>query len=237
MCQLDQDSPFFKADLYKKYFTHDYNQSLTGGEKSWLEEHGDIRMGFLNNDPAIFSLDKENEQLAGMLAEYISYAKDCLGNQMLEFNIQDYADYDEMLQALQDQEINVIFYAGRNPDLAEKKGYALTNTAWTYSLMAVTDEKNFNEDKAYTVAVPKEKDALKQHLAFSYPQWKLVDYDSLDDAADMIRNEKADCFLMGASQAMIYDNRQNFKKCSAYKNNGGMLCGKSWRGHSFVDTE
>lgn len=211
MCQLDQDSPFFKADLYKKYFTLDYNQSLTGGEKSWLEEHGDIRMGFLNNDPAIFSLDKENEQLAGMLAEYISYAKDCLGNQMLEFNIQDYADYDEMLQALQDQEINVIFYAGRNPDLAEKKGYALTNTAWTYSLMAVTDEKNFNEDKAYTVAVPKEKDALKQHLAFSYPQWKLVDYDSLDDAADMIRNEKADCFLMGASQAMIYDNRQNFK--------------------------
>ena len=211
MCQLDQDSPFFKADLYKKYFTLDYNQSLTGGEKSWPEEHGDIRMGFLNNDPAIFSLDKENEKLAGMLAEYISYAKDCLGNQMLEFNIQDYADYDEMLQALQDQEINVIFYAGRNPDLAEKKGYALTNTAWTYSLMAVTDEKNFNEDKAYTVAVPKEKDALKQHLAFNYPQWKLVDYDSLDDAADMIRNEKADCFLMGASQAMIYDNRQNFK--------------------------
>ena len=211
MRQLDQDSPFFKADLYKKYFTLDYNQSLTGEEKLWLEEHGDIRMGFLNNDPAIFSLEEETGKMTGMLAEYISYAKDCLGNQMLEFNIQDYDDYDEMLQALQEQEINVIFYAGRNPDLAEKKGYALTDTAWTYSLMAVTDEKNFDEDKAYTVAVPKEKDALKQHLSFSYPQWKLVDYDSLDDAADMIKNEKADCFLMGASQAMIYDNCQNFK--------------------------
>ena len=211
MRQLDQDNPFFKADLYKKYFTLDYNQCLTGEEKSWLEEHGDIRMGFLNNDPAIFSLDKETGKLTGTLAEYISYAKDCLGNQILEFNIQDYDNYDEMLQALQEQEINVIFYAGRNPDLAEKKGYALTNTAWTYSLMAVTDEKNFDEDKVYTVAVPKEKDALKQHLAFSYPQWKLVDCDSLDDAADMVKNEKADCFLMGASQAMIYDNRQNFK--------------------------
>lgn len=121
MRQLDQDSPFFKADLYKKYFTLDYNQSLTGGEKLWLEEHGDIRMGFLNNDPAIFSLEEETEKLTGMLAEYISYAKDCLGNQMLEFNIQDYDDYDEMLQALQEQEINVIFYAGRNPDFAEKK--------------------------------------------------------------------------------------------------------------------
>ena len=211
MRQLEQDNPFFKADLYKKYFTLDYNQCLTGGEKSWLEEHGDIRMGFLNNDPAIFSLDKETGKLTGTLAEYISYAKGCLGNQILEFNIQDYDDYDEVLQALQEKEIDVIFYAGRNPDLAEKKGYALTNTAWTYSLMAVTDEKNFDEDKVYTVAVPKEKDALKQHIAFSYPQWKLVDCDSLDDAANMIKNEKADCFLMGASQAMIYDNRQNFK--------------------------
>ena len=193
------------------YFTLDYNQSLTGGEKSWLEEHGDIRMGFLNNDPAIFSMDETTGKLTGMLPEYVSYAKDCLGNQTLKFNIQDYDDYDEMLQALQNHEIDMIFYAGRNPDIAEKKGYALTNTAWTYSLMAVTDEKKFDEDRLYTVAVPKEKDALKQHIAFCYPQWKRVDYDSLEDAADMVMNEKADCFLIGTSQALKYDNERDFK--------------------------
>ena len=156
-------------------------------------------------------MDQETGKLTGMLAEYISYAKDCLGNQTLEFNIRGYDDYNEMLQALQDHEIDMIFYAGRNPDLAEKKGYTLTNTAWTYSLMAVTDEKYFNEDKSYTVAVPKEQEALKQHIVFSYPQWKLVDYDSLADAADMIMNEKADCFLMGTSQALKYDNNRDFK--------------------------
>ena len=211
MRQLEQDSPFFKADLYKKYFTFDYNQSLTGEEKSWLEEHGGIRIGFLNNDPAIFSMDEETGKITGMLAEYISYAKDCLGNQRLEFDIQEYDDYNEMLQALQDHEIDMIFYAGRNPDLAEKKGYTLTNTAWTYSLMAVTDEKYFNEDKSYTVAVPKEQEALKQHIAFNYPQWKFVNYDSLDDAADMVIKEKADCFIMGTSQVIKYDNNKDFK--------------------------
>ena len=214
------------------YFTLDYNQSLTGGEKSWLEEHGDIRMGFLNNDPAIFSMDETTGKLTGMLPEYVSYAKDCLGNQTLKFNIQDYDDYDEMLQALQNHEIDMIFYAGRNPDIAEKKGYALTNTAWTYNLMAVTDEKNFDEGNVYTVAVPKEKEALKQHIAFCYPQWELVDCDSLDDAAEMITNEKADCFLMGASQAMVYDNNRDFKSvpltktmeaCFAVKGGEGTL--------------
>ena len=211
MRKLDQDSPFFKADLYKKYFTLEYSQILTGEEKSWVEEHGNIRIGFLSNDPAVFSLDEKTGKFTGMLAEYVSYAKDCLGNQKLKFNIQEYNDYDEMIQALQEREIDMIFYTGRNPCFAEEKGYALTNTAWTYSLMAVTDEENFDEHNVYKVAVPKEKEALKQHIAFCYPQWELVDCDSLDDAADMILNEKADCFLMGASQAMIYDNSRNFK--------------------------
>ena len=156
-------------------------------------------------------MDEETGKLTGTLAEYISYAKDCLGNQTLEVNIQAYDAYDEMLQALQKCEIDAIFYASRNPDFAEKKGYTLTNTAWTYSMMAVTDEKYFNENEVHTVAVPKEKEALKQHIIFSYPNWKLVEYDSLADAADMVTHEKADCFLLGTSQALKYDNNRDFK--------------------------
>ena len=211
MRQLDKDSTFFKADLYKKYFTLDYSQILTGQEKSWMEEKETIRIGFLNDDPAVFFMDEETGKLTGMMAEYIAYAKDCLGNQILKFNIQSYDDYDEMIQALQNCEIDMIFYAGRNPNFAEEKGFALTNTAWTYSLMAVTAKKYFNENEVQIVAVPKEKEALKQHIAFNYPQWKFVDYDSLNDAADMIIKEKADCFIMGTSQVIKYDNNKDFK--------------------------
>ena len=80
--------------------------------------------------------------------------------------------------------------------------------------------------------MPKEQEALKQHIVFSYPQWKLVDYDSLADAADMIMNEKADCFLMGTSQALKYDNNRDFKSvpltktmeaCFAVRNGEGTL--------------
>ena len=230
MRQLDQNSPFFKADLYKKYFTIDYSQSLTGKEKSWLKEHGDIRIGFLDNAPAVFSMDEETGKLTGTLAEYISYAKDCLGNQILEFNMQAYDDYDEMLQALQKCEIDAIFYASRNPDFAEKKGYTLTNTAWTYNMMAVTDEKYFNENEVYTVAVPKEKEALKQHIIFSYPNWKLVEYDSLADAADMVTHEKADCFLLGTSQALKYDNNRDFKSVPLTKTMEACFAVKSGEG-------
>ena len=232
MRQLEQDSPFFRADLYKKYFTLDYSQSLTGREKAWLEEHGSIRIGFMDNAPSVFSMDEETGRLTGTLSEYTSYAVDCLGNQTLKFDIQAYENYEEMLQALQDHEIDMIYYVGRNPDFAEKHGFTLTNAAWTYSLMAVTDEQHFKENEVYTVAVPRENEALKQHIVFSYPQWRLVTYDSLPDAADMLMNEKADCFLLGTSKALKYDNHRDFNSipltktmeaCFAVRNGEGTL--------------
>lgn len=177
-------------------------------------------------------MDEETGRLTGTLSEYTSYAVDCLGNQTLKFDIQAYENYEEMLQALQDHEIDMIYYVGRNPDFAEKHGFTLTNAAWTYSLMAVTDEQHFKENEVYTVAVPRENEALKQHIVFSYPQWRLVTYDSLPDAADMLMNEKADCFLLGTSKALKYDNHRDFNSipltktmeaCFAVRNGEGTL--------------
>ena len=45
---------------------------VTGVEKSWLEEHGGIRIGFLDNDPVVFSMDKKSGEIRGSLPEYIS---------------------------------------------------------------------------------------------------------------------------------------------------------------------
>ena len=211
MGQLDKDSPFFKADLYKKYFTLDYTQFLTGVEKSYIEDHGSIRIGFLDNNPVVFSMDQRSGQLSGTLTEYISFARDCLGNHTLDFDIVAFDDYDKMIKALQNHKIDVIYYASRNPDFAEQNNYALTNTAWTYSLMAVTDKENFNEDEVYTVVVPKNKVALKQHIAYSYPQWNLVDCETMDEASEMVVDGKADCFIIGTSQALLFDNYKNLK--------------------------
>ena len=226
MRQLDKDSPFFKADLYKKYFTLDYTQFLTGIEKSYIEDHGSIRIGFLDNDPVVFSMDQRSGQLSGTLTEYISYARDCLGNHTLDFDIVAFDDYDKMIKALQNHKIDVIYYASRNPDFAEQNNYALTNTAWTYSLMAVTDKENFNEDEVYTVVVPKNKVALKQHIAYSYPQWNLVDCETMDEASEMVVDGKADCFIIGTSQALLFDNYKNLKSIPLTKTMEGCFAVK-----------
>ena len=156
-------------------------------------------------------MDKKSGEIRGTLSEYISYAKDCLGNHTLKFDIETFDDYDKMIEALQNNEIDVIYYASRNSNVAEKKGYALSNTAWTYNLIAVTNKENFNENDSYVVAVPKNKVALKQHIAYNYPHWKLVDCDSIEDGANMVDDGKVDCFIMGSSQVLSFDGKKNFK--------------------------
>ena len=157
------------------------------------------------------SMDKKSGEIRGTLSEYISYAKDCLGNHTLKFDIETFDDYDKMIEALQNNEIDVIYYASRNSNVAEKKGYALSNTAWTYNLIAVTNKEDFNENDSYVVAVPKNKVALKQHIAYNYPHWKLVDCDSIEDGANMVDDGKVDCFIMGSSQVLSFDSKKNFK--------------------------
>ena len=139
--------------------------------------------------------------------------------------IQAFDDYDKMIEALQNKEIDVIYYASRNSNVAEKKGYALSNTAWTYSLMAVTEKEDFNENDSYVVAVPKNKVALKQHIAYYYPQWKLVDCDTINEAANMVVHGKVDCFIKGSSQVLKFDGNKNFKIISLIKDNGGLFWG------------
>ena len=108
MRQLDNDSPFFKSDLYKKYFTLDYTQFLTGVEKSFIQEHGGIRIGFLDNDLVVFSMDQKSGELSGTLPEYISYARDCLGNHTLDFDI----DNNVASPSLTAKQASIVFVRG-----------------------------------------------------------------------------------------------------------------------------
>ena len=124
---------------------------------------------------------------------------------------------EDVKKKLENKEIDVIYYASRNSNVAEKKGYALSNTAWTYSLMAVTEKEDFNENDSYVVAVPKNKVALKQHIAYYYPQWKLVDCDTINEAANMVVHGKVDCFIKGSSQVLKFDGNKNFKIISLTK--------------------
>ena len=210
MRALDEADPFYTADLYKRYFSLDYTPILTSEEKAWLRKHGAIRMGFLTSDSGVSTYDPATGELTGAITDYIQFATGCLGNQDLEFQIVGYDSKEAELDALKSGEIDMVFHFDQSPNLAEEYRVACTNTTWTSNMMAVTNKEHFNENKANRVAVPQNKLSLIRYLAFYYPQWKIVDCDTQEDAAKLVRDGQADCVVTGASSEEKYSKKYGF---------------------------
>ena len=210
MRALDEAVPFYTADLYKRYFSMDYTPILTGEEKAWLKEHGAIKMGFLTSDSGVSTFDPATGEFTGVITDYIQFAADCLGNQELEFQLVGYDSKEAELDALKSGEIDMIFHCDQNPNLAEEYHFACTNTTWTSNLMAVTNKQHFNENNVNRIAVPQNKLSLKKYLAFYYPQWEIVDCDTQEDAARLVKDGQADCFVTGISSENKYSKKYSF---------------------------
>ena len=210
MRALEDENPFYMADLYKRYFSLDYTPILTGEEKAWLKEHGAIRMGFLTNDSGVSVYDPATGEITGTITDYILFAKDCLGNQELEFQMVGYDNKEAELGALKSGEIDMVFHFDQSPNLAEEYRVACTNTTWTSNMMAVTNKQYFNENDANRVAVPQNKLSLTRYLAVYYPQWEIVDCATPEDAARLVENGQADCFVTGTGSEGTYNKRYDF---------------------------
>ena len=210
MRALDEAVPFYTADLYKRYFSMDYTPILTGEEKAWLRKHGAIRMGFLASDSGVSTFDPATGEFTGVITDYIQFAADCLGNQELEFQLVGYDSKEAELDALKSGEIDMIFHFDQNPNLVEEYHFARTNTTWTSNLMAVTNKQHFNENNVNRIAVPQNKLSLKKYLAFYYPQWEIVDCDTQEDAARLVKDGQADCFVTGISSENKYSKKYSF---------------------------
>ena len=210
MRALNEAAPFYTADLYKRYFSMDYTPILTGEEKAWLRKHGAIRMGFLASDSGVSTFDPATGEFTGVVTDYIQFAADCLGNQELEFQLVGYDSKEAELDALKSGEIDMIFHCDQNPNLAEEYHFACTNTTWTSNLMAVTNKQHFNENNVNRIAVPQNKLSLKKYLAFYYPQWEIVDCDTQEDAARLVKDGQADCFVTGISSENKYSKKYSF---------------------------
>lgn len=210
MRALDEEAPFYTADLCKKYFSLDYKPILTGEEKAWLKEHGAIRMGFLTSDSGVSTYDPATGEITGTITDYIQFARDCLGNQELEFQLVGYDDKEAELNALKSGEIDMIFHFDQSPNLAEEYRLARTNTTWTANMMVVTNKQLFIENQVNRVAVPQNKISLTRYIAFYYPQWEIVDCAAQEDAIKLVKDGQADCFITGISSEAKYSKNYGF---------------------------
>ncbi len=204
MRKLESDKPFYADELYQRYLSAASTAVLSGEEQNWLEEHGKVRVGWVNHDSGISYIDKNSGEMVGVLDDYIKAAKSSLGEQSLDFETVEYDSQEAMLQALKDGEIDMIFHFSENPYAAEANGFILSTTVLNVDMAVITTEKYFDENEENTVAIEKERLSLKWYVSYNYPKWNILECDSEEDVEKAVKNGDADCLLAESGQLKNY---------------------------------
>ena len=194
MRRIEQDKPFYAEKLYKQYMTTAVVPVLSTAEQAWLAQHGKIRIGVLKGDNGFFSYEEDGSH-KGVIADYIRYASSCFEEQRLDFAVQGFDTQPEMIQALKDGKIDMIFHFNENHYLAEQNGFVLSRRIMSIIIPVITAQKHFNENAANVIAVAENNYLAKAYTAYNYPHWKIVEYPSRAEAEQAVRKGRADCFF------------------------------------------
>ena len=205
MARISSTDPFYNDALYEKYFAAPTPAVVADDERSWIEAHGPIRVGFIIGDVNIGEVDEATGEVSGVICDYIEYARNCLGDDVtLEFETCGYENMEAELTALANGEIDMIFKVPHNNHYVAEYNLSLSDTTLEIPYSAVSLPGSFDQFGDVTVAIPTDNWVKKWYVEYCYPSWTIVDCDSVADAARMVRNGQADCFLNRSGTARRY---------------------------------
>lgn len=204
MRRITNDNPFYTDDLYRKYLSTEGVATLSEEEQLWIKNHGAIRMGYLSGDSGISAVSSESGELTGVITDYVSYARNCIDNQTLTFELIGFDSLEEQIAALKSGEIDAIFKVPKNLDYAEQNAMSLTDDVMTISMLAVTAKEQFDENAKNRVALVGNDLSQKWYAEYAYPNWELVTCASEKEARKLIQQGQVDCMLVRLARARSY---------------------------------
>ncbi len=211
MARITNDDPFYNDELYEKYFSSSAAAALTSAERTWIDGHGPIRVGFIIGDVNIGEVDATTGEVSGIITDYIGYASNCLEDATLEFETHGYDSMEDELNALAAGEIDMIFKVPFNPHYVEQYNLSLSDTTLDIPYSAVSLPGHFDQQGAVTVAIPRGNWVKTWYIENCYPTWTIVDCDSVEDAQRMVCEGKADCFLTRTGRSREYIKNSSYQ--------------------------
>ncbi len=204
MERIIDSNPFYNDELYERFLSTSKTVALTDAEQSWLQGHGTIRIGYIDGDVNIGSLDKKTGKLSGIITDYMQYARDCLGAGAIEFEAHGYDNMEQELEALAAGEIDMIFKMPYSPRYVELYNLSLSDNVLDIPYSAVSKPGHFDQNGEVSVAIPAENWVKRWYVEYCYPSWRIVECSSADEAESMMRSGQVDCFLSRTGTSRVY---------------------------------
>ncbi|MBR2769533.1 MAG: EAL domain-containing protein [Solobacterium sp.] len=177
------------------------NSFLSAEEKTWLKEHGVIRVGYRKNFLPFCDMDAVTGELTGALSEFLSFAKTCQKNAELSFETHGYDTTEDVLRALSRGEIDCVFPVNLSAYDGEQLGIIITDpfvSTQMYAAVRTADHKGVSPETQMTAAVLKGHPNHETFLKDNFPDWDIRYYDSSKETFRAVHDGEADCTLVSS---------------------------------------
>ena len=200
--QVLQSDWYYNEKVYLKYNknTSASSAGLDAKDKEWLEQNQNLKIGYTDN--VLPYSDWNGKEMIGLLSTFIDHMKDRYNMNLtpVKFN-----NFQDMLQALQQGEIDTAFPVYGSYWVAEEHNLMITDALTTgYLLMIYPD--TYDETTSSVIAVAKDN-PLQQFCAKEhFPDSKILYFDTIQDCLSAVSSGKAACTLMCSDVYYAYRN-------------------------------
>ncbi len=211
MSQIYDENRFYNQQIHEKYMaTSGTNAFLSSDALHWLDEHGAIRVGYLDNYLPFCA--KSSGGVTGVLNDYLTLAKTTAKNARLNFETYAYPNLEAALEALRAGNIDCVFPVNISAYDGEESGVMATSPILQTEMYLVVNRGNQNQisaEQPMTIAVDRQNINHATFLKDNFPKWTILNCNGLEECFSAVESGKANGAILSNYRVIQTENLLN----------------------------
>ena len=202
------DEPNYIDSLQSKYYPLSISaRAFSAEEKEWLQNHKELRVGYMEHYLP-YSDTTDDGQVTGLVTDMVLKILEGLGVEDLSVEYTGYQGYNDMLAAVNDGTVDVVFPVGGGLYYSEENGIYQSNPVVSASTELVFKDE-ISEEDALHFAVNENNNMQYYYIRNNFPEAEITMYPSIDDCLRAVLSGEVDCTTLNGLRANdILKNRE-----------------------------
>ncbi len=207
--------PFILQNLlYKNYGTSLTSSNLSDLEQKWIENHPLITIGFLDSYLPYSSLN-ENGRPMGLMLDVVSAIMENLSLEHdIAINYEAYTNYDDMINSLRDNKIDIAFPVYENLWELEKNKIKASSAVVSCSESFIY-KGSFDKNNVAKVGVNRNNHMQIAYVLENFPKAELYNFDSIEECLSAVLKGTVDGTVINTLRTEIVTGNTKYKSLSS----------------------
>lgn len=216
--QIEVDDPDFQSSLIEKYFPIYNDDPYTKAELDYVKTLPTFRIGVQEDERPLSYVDGETGEPAGIMIDLLKKISEYSG---LSFEYVPITQDEVAEEKLEEKQIDFVSDARNNLHNQQQFGSNLSNSYIdTQAVLVSAQGHALNEQSDAAMAISTGAENLKEIIAETFPNYQLIDCDSVEDCFTMVAEGRADCTLQNRYVADYQLNKPKFEQLATIPNSG-----------------